>query len=133
MSLTFIRLHMLLHLWLLIRGENIMIIMTILFICFVLAIECALIMRGKAKDEMSRFFLSHALVEVGFVSIVVSLFSVAFDIVGLLMKPKGVDMENAQIASLISNIKYLFISVGTYLIFFIRYHYILHHSNKEDE
>ncbi|GEP23316.1 hypothetical protein LDI01_09090 [Lentilactobacillus diolivorans] len=110
-----------------------MIILTILIICFVLVIECALLMRGKRKDEMSRYFLSHALVEVGFVTIIVSLFSVVFDIVGLLMRPKGVTIENAQVASLLVNIKYLVISIGTYLIFYIRYQYMVRHSDKEGD
>lgn len=110
-----------------------MIILTILFICLVLIIEFAMLMRGKKQDEMGKFYLSHALVEVGFVTIVISLFSVAFDVVSLLMRPKTVNLDNAQIASLITNVKYLVISVGTYLLFYIRYRYLVHQANKDGD
>jgi formate-dependent nitrite reductase membrane component NrfD len=90
-------------------------------------------MRGGHHDEMSRFFLSRALAEVGFISVIISLFSVIFDVVGLLTRPAHMPIENAQVASLIVNIKYLAIGLGTYLIFFVRYRYLLHHANKEDD
>lgn len=110
-----------------------MIILTVLFICFVLVIEFALLMRGNKKDEMDKFFLSHALAEVGFVAVIVSLFSVIFDVIGLLARPANVSIENAQIASLVCNIKYLVICVGTYLIFYFRYQYSIHHSDQEGD
>lgn len=110
-----------------------LVILTVLVVCFVLVVECALRMRGDKHDEMSQFFLSRALVEVGFITIIISLFSVIFDVVGILSRPQGVQLENAQVASLIVNIKYLAIGIGTYLIFFIKYHYTLRHADKEGD
>lgn len=90
-------------------------------------------MRGNHHDEMSQFFLSRALAEVGFITIIISLFSVIFDVIGIMTRPDKVPLENAQMASLIVNIKYLTIGVGTYLIFFIKYRYTLHQAGKDDE